>query len=140
MQVDIRDAASIPGSGRSPGEGYGNPLQNSCLKNPKDRGAWQAAIHSVTQSQTQWKRLSTHASLCQSVSVSQIQCICSVSRVLECIQSVSKQKNIGRELNKKKKEKGKTVIDPIIKAAIAGVTRWQTSDILTEEKNNRIKR
>jgi hypothetical protein len=55
---------SIPGLGRSLRGGYGNPLQNSCLKNPKDRGAWQAAIHSVTQSQTQWKRLSTHASLC----------------------------------------------------------------------------
>ena len=42
-----RDPASIPGLGRFPGEGYGNPLQYSCLKNPMDRGAWQAAIHSV---------------------------------------------------------------------------------------------
>ena len=39
---DIRDAGSIPGSGRSPGEGNGNPLQYSCLENPMDRGAWQA--------------------------------------------------------------------------------------------------
>ena len=37
---DIRDVGSIPGSGRSPGEGNGNPLQYSCLENPKDRGAW----------------------------------------------------------------------------------------------------
>ena len=37
---DARDAVSIPGSGRSPGGGHGNPLQYSCLKNPMDRGAW----------------------------------------------------------------------------------------------------
>ena len=43
---DIRDAISIPGSGRSPGGGYGNPLQYSCLENPMDRGAWQATIAS----------------------------------------------------------------------------------------------
>ena len=42
---DIRDVASIPGSERSPGEGHGNPLQYSCLKNPRDRGAWQATAH-----------------------------------------------------------------------------------------------
>ena len=39
------DVGSIPGSGRSPGEGSGNPLQYSCLGNPMDRGAWQATIH-----------------------------------------------------------------------------------------------
>ena len=49
---DIRDAGSIPGSGRSPGGGHGNPFQCSCLENPKDRGAWQAIAHGVTQSQT----------------------------------------------------------------------------------------
>ena len=37
---DIRDTVSIPGSGRSPGEGNGNPLQYSCLENPRDGGAW----------------------------------------------------------------------------------------------------
>ena len=37
---DIRDAGLIPGSGSSPGGGHGNPLQYSCLDNPKDRGAW----------------------------------------------------------------------------------------------------
>ena len=41
------DAVSIPGSGRSPGEGNGNPLQYSCLGNPMDRGAWQATVHGV---------------------------------------------------------------------------------------------
>ena len=46
---------SIPGSGRSPGEGSGNPLQYSCLKNPMDQGAWQATVHGVTNS---WTRLS----------------------------------------------------------------------------------
>ena len=39
----------IPGSGRSPGEGNGNPLQYSCLENPTDRGAWQATVHGVTR-------------------------------------------------------------------------------------------
>ena len=39
---DIRDVGSIPGLGRCPGEGHGNPLQYSCLENPMDRGAWQA--------------------------------------------------------------------------------------------------
>ena len=47
---DIRDAGSIPGSGRSPGEGNGNPLQNSCLRNPMDRGAWQATVYRVAKS------------------------------------------------------------------------------------------
>ena len=52
---DIRDVGSIPGLGRSPGGGRGNPLQYSCLENPMDRGAWQASVHGVTQSQTQLK-------------------------------------------------------------------------------------
>ena len=43
---------SIPGSGRSPGEGNGNPLQYSCLENPMDRGAWWATVHGVAKSQT----------------------------------------------------------------------------------------
>ena len=46
------DAGSIPGLGGSPGEGNGNPLQYSCLGNPKDRGAWWATVHRVTKSQT----------------------------------------------------------------------------------------
>ena len=45
-----RDAVSFPGLGRSPGEGNGNPLQNSCLGNPKDRGAQWAAVHRVAES------------------------------------------------------------------------------------------
>ena len=43
------DAASIPGSGRLPGEGSGNPLQYSCLGNPVDRGAWPATVHGVAE-------------------------------------------------------------------------------------------
>ena len=43
---------SIPGSGRSPGGGNGNSLQDSCLGNPMDRGAWQATVHTVAKSQT----------------------------------------------------------------------------------------
>ena len=47
---NIRDTRSIPGLGRSPGEGHGNPLKYSYLEDPMDRGAWQATIHSITES------------------------------------------------------------------------------------------
>ena len=56
----IRNLGSIPGSGRSPGGGHGNPLQYFCLENPKDRGAWRATVHRVTKSWTRLKRLSTY--------------------------------------------------------------------------------
>ena len=46
------DMSSIPGSGRSPGRGYGNPLQRSCLGSPMDREAWWATVHGVAKSQT----------------------------------------------------------------------------------------
>ena len=49
---DARDAGFIPGSGRYPGGGNGNPLQYFCLENPMDRGIWWATIHRITQSQT----------------------------------------------------------------------------------------
>ena len=52
---DVRDTGSIPGSGRSPGEGNGNPLQYSCLENPMDRGACWATAHRVAESDvTEW--------------------------------------------------------------------------------------
>jgi len=44
---NVGDLGSIPGSGRSPGEGNGNPLQYSCLENPMDRGAWWATVHGI---------------------------------------------------------------------------------------------
>ena len=44
---DVRDSSSIPGLGRSPGEGNGNPLQCSCLENPMDRGAWGVTVLSI---------------------------------------------------------------------------------------------
>ena len=47
------DPGSIPGSGRSPGEGNGNPLQYSCLTNSMDRGAWWATVHGVAKSRMQ---------------------------------------------------------------------------------------
>ena len=46
---DKRDTGSVPGLGRCPGAENGNPLQYSCLRNPKDRGAWQATVHGVTR-------------------------------------------------------------------------------------------
>ena len=49
---NVRDLGSVPGWGRSPGGGQGNPLQYSCLENPMDRGAWQGAVHGVTKGQT----------------------------------------------------------------------------------------
>ena len=64
--LDAGDAGSIPGLGRSPGEGNGSPLQYSCLGNPKARGAWRAIVHEVVKS---WMHLSTHIFLhtnCQS--------------------------------------------------------------------------
>ena len=54
---DSGDTGSIPGSGRSPEEGNGNPLQYSCLENSMDRGAWRATVHGVTNS---WTGLSAH--------------------------------------------------------------------------------
>ena len=51
---DVRDKSSVPGLGRSPGVGNGNPLQYSCVENPMDRGAWRATVHRVRQS---WARL-----------------------------------------------------------------------------------
>ena len=52
LPANAGDTDSIPGLGRSPGEGNGNPLQYSCLENPMDRGAWQATVHGVAKSQT----------------------------------------------------------------------------------------
>ena len=49
---DVRDTGSIHGSGRSPGEGFGNPFQYACLENPMDRGAWWVIVHRVTKSWT----------------------------------------------------------------------------------------
>ena len=46
---NVGDLGSLPGSGRSPGEGNGNPLQYSCLENPMNRGAWRATVHGVAR-------------------------------------------------------------------------------------------
>ena len=58
---DSGDMGSIPGSGRPPGGGNGNPFQYSCLENPMDREAWWATVHRVTQSRPGLKLISTHA-------------------------------------------------------------------------------
>ena len=54
---NVGDLDSIPGSGRSPEEGNGNPLQYSCLENPMDGGAWWATVHGVAKSQTRLSNL-----------------------------------------------------------------------------------
>ena len=59
---DVRDAGSIPGSGRSPRGGHSNPLQYSCLENPTYRGAWWATLHGVAKSWTWLKWLSSRSS------------------------------------------------------------------------------
>ena len=54
---ETQETGSIPGSGRSPGGGHGNPVQYSCLETPMDRGAWRATVHGVAQSQTRLRIL-----------------------------------------------------------------------------------
>ena len=61
---DTRDTGSVPGSGRSPGGGHGNPLQYSSLENPMDRGAWQTIVHEDAKSWTGLKQFSMHAHRC----------------------------------------------------------------------------
>ena len=58
---DIRDVDLIPGLGKSPGEGHGNPLQYSYLEKPLDREAWWATVHRIAKSRTGLKQLSTHS-------------------------------------------------------------------------------
>ena len=58
---DLRDMGLIPGLGRSSGGGHGNPLLNSSLEKPMDRGAWRATVHWVAKSWTRLKLLSTQA-------------------------------------------------------------------------------
>ena len=72
---DRRDTGSIPGLGRSPEGGHGNPVQYSCLENPMDRGAWRATVHRVTKSHTWPKQLSMH--VCKSW-------ICNLDKPLWC--------------------------------------------------------
>ena len=62
---DLRDSGLTPGLGRSPGGGHGNPLQYSCMENPKDRGAWWATVHGVTKSQSRSDLAAAAAATCQ---------------------------------------------------------------------------
>ena len=62
---NVGDLASIPGSGRSPGEGNGNPLQYSCLENPMDGEAWWATVHGITKSQTRLSDFTFFCYVCQ---------------------------------------------------------------------------
>ena len=56
---DKRDLGTVPGSGKTPGGGHGNPLQYSCLEKPLDRGAWWATVHRVAKSGTRLKQPTT---------------------------------------------------------------------------------
>ena len=57
---NVGDLGLIPGSGRSPGEGNGNPLQDSCLENPMDGGVWWATVHGVAKSRTRLSDFTIH--------------------------------------------------------------------------------
>ena len=67
---DARDVSSILELGGSPGEGHGNPLQYSCLENPRDRGAWWVSVYGVAQSRARLKRLSSSSSRAHQVQFS----------------------------------------------------------------------
>ena len=62
---DAREEGSIPGLGRSPGEGNGYPLQYSSLENPRDRGVWRATVHGITESWTGQPTLSHRVKQCR---------------------------------------------------------------------------
>ena len=70
---DTGDTGSIPGWGRSPGEGNGNALQYSCLEDSMDGGAWWVTVHRVAKSQTRMKRLSTAQHNLQEPDASELQ-------------------------------------------------------------------
>ena len=72
---DAGDVGSIPGSGRCPGEGNGNPLQCSCLENAMDRGPWRATVRGVTKS---WTQLSTHHLLWQTTQCKATKLFCTL--------------------------------------------------------------
>ena len=70
------DMGLIPGSGRSPGEGNGNPLQHSYLENSMDRGAWWATVHGVTKSRTRLSTTGTVGCLLQAFQWTQAANVC----------------------------------------------------------------
>ena len=80
---DIRDTNLIPGSGRSPGGGHGNPPQYSCLENPMDRGACWATVHRVTQSWTRLKHTHTHTHTHRHTPLSAKWCLCFLIHYLD---------------------------------------------------------
>ena len=86
------DAVSIPGSGRSPGEGNGNPLQYSCMENPMDGEAWQATVHGVAKSRT---RLSDFTSRYNEYS-EQLNSV-----IMRCLQLLSRYSGINEQLQQR---------------------------------------
>ena len=64
---NVGDPGSIPGSGRPPGEGNGNPLQYPCLENPMDGETWKATVHGVTKRQTRLSNLTFTFTVCLGV-------------------------------------------------------------------------
>ena len=83
------DMGSIPGSGGSPREGNGNPLQYSCLGNPMDRGDWQATVHGVTKESDTMKQLNNNSQ----VTHCHFQLILLVSSKLLCVAHTQEEGN-----------------------------------------------
>ena len=86
LPADARDAGSIPGSGRSPGGGNGNPLQYSYLGNLTDRGAWQATVHGVTELDT-----SEHTCTCTHIYVCMYTKAQRCKRIVQCHKKLIKE-------------------------------------------------
>ena len=104
------DVGSIPGSGRSPGEGNGNPFQYSCLENPMDRGAWCATVHGVAKSRTPLSNYSCTQKLSK----------CSLTHGLSC--SLSTWPLQAAQINQSLKE----IVDLILKQNIQKRTQvWR---------------
>ena len=74
--ANVGDASSIPGSGRSPGRGNGNPLQYSCLENPTDRGVWQIVVRGVAKELDRAELMSTHRRWYQGSREVEVQVLC----------------------------------------------------------------
>ena len=93
------DWGSIPGSGRSPGGRHDNPLQYSCLENPTDRGAWQAAVHRIRHSSAT-KKPSPHSAIWRGHTVGVHQLLMDIRAVSTSWQSQTRSKDLAQPLNK----------------------------------------
>ena len=88
---NVGDPGLIPGLGRSPGEGNGNPLQYSCLGNPMDGGAWQTTVHGMAKSQTWWSDFTVTFTSTESVMPSNHLILCYLPSIFPSIRVFSNE-------------------------------------------------